>query len=159
MNLISSYTIDEKIFDEFIFDKQYDDDFWKLKMNEWTPLKDRTFGLKDKWSNDMYNFTLKYFDDDINYHDTKNFKASIVFYENGHIDEHYDRGSLSIIYNIEDGLEYEDKGVWRKAPKGLISFDGLLGVNPVKHRVLSNTTRKSLQFFAAPSNVDYPWTL
>lgn len=154
---IIDYKISEDIFSEFVASNYYDDNYWKIKTDEWTPFEEKT-PLKHKWCLDIYNFAQKKLNFDINYKNTVNYKTSMIIYENGFIEEHTDIGTLSYIYNIDDGLEFYDNG-WKNAPLGLLEFDGDLGSFPLKHRVRTIKKRRSLNFFVYPSNCEYPWNI
>lgn len=154
-----TYKINHKIFDEFSYDKKISDDYWNLYMNDWTPMKDDVTEMKQKWSEDMYNLTLEFLNNDEDFIDTVNYKASMLHYNDGFITEHFDNGYLTMIYNVFDGLELYIDNKWIDAPKnGLIIFGGKLSEYPILHRVNSIKNRFSLNFFAAPSNVEYMWT-
>lgn len=133
-------------------------DHWYMTMFDWTPLIDDVCPILEKWSLDMYDLTLKLMNDD-KYLNTKNYKSSVMKYTDGYINEHTDRGMLSFIYNKIDNLEvfYDNNWVTMDKDK-LIIFYGDLGPYPMKHR-RKKANGISLNFFASPDDMEYPWTL
>ncbi len=155
--LCIDYQIDFKDF-KFKSTRNLKNSHWNMSMYDWTPLVDEVDPILEKWSLDMYDMTLELMNDD-RYINTKNYKSSIMKYENGYINEHTDRGMLSFIYNISDNLEIYIDNEWSPVEKDkLLIFYGDLGPHPLKHRRL-NANGLSLNFFASPDDIEYPWLL
>ena len=160
--------IEQQMLNRFSPVKSFNDDYWCSMVEEWTPFIEDVDEIKFKWQTVTHNlfstmidkvFSSSFSDLHIS---TKNFKSSIIEYNDGHIGEHSDRTTLTFLYTSDDGLEIYDNG-WIIIPgkTGVVHLGDYgskeLNINPVLHRVRHNSKKYSFAYFTVPSNIDYPW--
>ena len=138
----------------------FHDNYWKMEMYDWTPFLEMK---AEKWCSEMYNLNMDILDDPL-YENTKNFKASILKYNKGYIREHTDRGTLSFLYNIYPGMYLKINEQWEELDYGLFIWLGDMGAKQfnkpaMEHKVKCENIRWSLNYFSAPTDIDYPWTV
>ncbi len=141
----------------------FHDTYWKLEMCDWTPGKSPMGPAATKWCMDMYNLNMDILEDDL-YGQTNNFKSSLLKYHKGYIGEHTDRGTLSFVYNEYPGLYIRVNNEWKELDNGLFIWLGDMGAKQfnkpaMEHKVKCENIRWSLNYFSAPTDIDYPWTV
>ena len=147
-------------YEEFKNEIFCDNEYWKLEMTDWTPFE---IVKCDKWCSDMYNMNMSILNDPL-YKDTRNCKSSILKYNKGYIREHTDRGMLTFLYNIYPGMYLKINEQWEELDYGLFIWLGDIGAKQfnkpaMEHKVKCENIRWSLNYFSAPSNIDYPWII